>query len=108
MVSRKLFENFWREYLNDSYNPTVQINKINLVSFGVFRKYIILDGFRRNSYYDQWCKKTLDFEKGIQLFFGIENQIHYRIFESWDAVKDYYINSITKLKQKLENKNENN
>ena len=108
IVSRRLYEDFWREYLKDSYNPTAQIKNINKISFGIFRKYIFLDGFRHNAYYEQWTKKTLGFENKIQLFFDIENEIHYRIFESWDAVKDYYMKSIMDAKKNKENCNENN
>lgn len=98
VVSQKLFNEFWEQYLQDSYNPTTRINKIGKVSFCVFRKYMTLDYFRNNEYYNNWLKKTGGFEKDIQLLFQIENEIHYRIFESWDSVKMYYISSINKLK----------
>lgn len=98
VVSQKLFSDFWEQYLKDSYNPTTKINKINYVSFCVFRKYMTLDSFRNNEYYNNWLRKTGGFEKDIQLRFQIENEIHYRIFESWDSVKMYYMSSINKLK----------
>ena len=40
----------------------------------------------------------MGFEKDIQVLFNIKNDIHYRIFESWDAVKGYYLNSIITAK----------
>lgn len=80
------------------------------VSFCIFRKFLTLDYFRNNDYYNNWQKKTGDFEKDIQLQFQIGNDIHYRIFESWDSVKMYYISSINQLKgiEEVNKYNENN
>lgn len=102
IVSPKLFEEFWEQYLQDSYRPTTRINNITKVSFCIFRRYLTLDGFRKNEYYMDWVKKTKGFEKDIQIRFQIDNDIHYRIFESWDAVKMYYLSSIEDLKSKEE------
>ena len=98
LVSYKLYKKFWSEYLKDSYNPAARVDKIAKISFGIFRKYIFLDGFRNNEFYNKWLKKTMGFEKDIQVLFNIKNDIHYRIFESWDAVKGYYLNSIITAK----------
>lgn len=110
VVSQKLFNEFWKQYLKDSYNPTTRIRNINYVSFCIFRKFLTLDYFRNNDYYNNWQKKTGDFEKDIQLQFQIGNDIHYRIFESWDSVKMYYISSINRLKgiEEVNKYNENN
>lgn len=109
IVSQRLFYEFWKQYLNDSYNLTTRIKNINYVCFCIFRKYLTLDCFRNNDYYNDWQKKTGDFEKDIQLLFQIENDIHYRIFESWDSVKMYYISSINRLKGlEVNEQNENN
>lgn len=102
VVSRILFYDFWEQYLYDSYKPTAKINNIKKVSFCVFRKYMTLDSFRNNEYYNNWLRKTEGFEKDIQLKFKIGNEIHYRIFESWDSVKLYYMYSIDKLKNSEE------
>ncbi|MGN0499357.1 MAG: hypothetical protein ACI4F6_09915 [Acutalibacteraceae bacterium] len=98
VVSQKLFNEFWEQYLYDSYNPTARVNNINKVSFSIFRKYLTLDCFRNNEYYNEWQRLTGGFEKDIQVLFQINNEIHYRIFESWDSVKMYYVSSINKLK----------
>lgn len=109
IVSQRLFYEFCEQYLNDSYNLTTKIKNINYVCFCIFRKYLTLDCFRNNDYYNDWQKKTGDFEKDIQLLFQIENDIHYRIFESWDSVKMYYISSINRLKGlEVNEQNENN
>lgn len=98
IVSQRLFNEFWEQYLNDSYKPTAKINNIYDVGFCIFRKYMRLDCFRNNEYYNNWQKKIGGFEKDIQLRFQIGNDIHYRIFESWDSVKMYYVSSINQLK----------
>lgn len=98
IVSQRLFNEFWEQYLYDSYKPTTKIKNIYDVGFCIFRKYMRLDCFRNNEYYNNWQKKIGGFEKDIQLRFQIGNDIHYRIFESWDSVKMYYVSSINKLK----------
>lgn len=109
VVSQRLFYDFWEQYLSDSYNLTTGINKTSYVSKCIFRRFITLDYFRNNDFYNEWLKKTGDFEKDIQLLFQIENDIHYRIFESWDSVKMYYILSINRLKGlEVNEQNENN
>lgn len=99
VISRKYFYLFWDSYRRDSY-AEVRTPNFNKVCFGIFRKYIIFDGFKKNNLdYLKWLKKTQGFEKNLQLEFEIENSIHYRIFESWDAAKDYYKASIVKSKK---------
>ena len=102
IVSNHLFNEFWKQYLRDSYNLNAQINDIDKVSSCIFQKYLYLDGFRNNSYYNEWLEKTGGFEKDIQMTFRIENAINYRIFESWDAVKYYYLSNIDELKMEEE------
>lgn len=97
IVSQKLFNDFWEQYLHDSYNPTTKIKNLSRVSFCIFRKYLTLDCFRNNEFYNEWQRTTNGFEKDIQLIFQINNPVHYRIFESWDSVKLYYISSINEL-----------
>ncbi|MCM1229118.1 MAG: hypothetical protein NC489_03200 [Ruminococcus flavefaciens] len=109
VVSQRLFYEFWEQYLNDSYNLTTGIKNTSYVSKCIFRRFMTLDYFRNNDFYNDWLRKTGDFEKDIQLRFQIENEIHYRIFESWDSVKMYYILSINRLKGlEVNEQNENN
>lgn len=95
IISQKYFYMFWDSYRRDSYASIKTKIDFNLVCFSIFRKYLTLDGFDlTNAEYASWLKKTQGFEKDIQLRYGIENEIHYRIFESWDAARDYYMLSI--------------
>lgn len=102
IISQELFYSFWKEYFNDSYSAT-GIKNIGKIAFGIFRKYLFLDGFKNsNLYYRNWMVKTRGFEKDLQLQFGIENEIHYRIFESWGVAQAYYVNSIENCARQLE------
>lgn len=105
VVSQKYFNHFWDSYRRDSY-AAVKTPNFSKVCFSIFRKYLTFEGFRNtNPEYAMWLKKTQGFEKNLQLEFDIENEIHYRIFESWDSAKDYYISSIEKnIKAIEENK----
>ena len=86
VISRKYFYLFWDSYRRDSY-AEVRTPNFNKVCFGIFRKYIIFDGFKKNNLdYLKWLKKTQGFEKNLQLEFEIENSIHYRIFEDRKSV----------------------
>ena len=95
VISQKYFYFFWDSYRKDSYASIKTEISFHQVCFSIFRKYLTLDGFAKsNPDYSEWLKKTQGFEKDLQLLFNIENEIHYRIFESWDAAKDYYMSSI--------------
>lgn len=104
VVSRQLYYEFWDEYLNEHNSITgIKNGKYRYVVSCIFKRFITLDGFdNSNDYYVKWQKKTKGFEKDLQLMFKIDNDIHYRIFESWDAVKMYYCKGILENKGKLE------
>jgi len=102
IISQKIFYLFWEAYIKDSY-AEIKMPNFQAVYFSIFRRYIIFDGFTlSNKIYADWVKKTQGFEKDIQLKFGIENEVHYRIFESWDSAKDYYMSSIDRSKCEME------
>lgn len=102
IISQRYFYLFWEAYVRDSY-AEIKMPNFEDVYFGIFKKYIIFDGFTlSNETYAEWVKKTQGFEKDIQLNFGIEHEVHYRIFESWDSAKDYYMSSIDMSKNEKE------
>lgn len=108
VVSQKLYYKFWNSYLNDSYSP-IRIKKYSYICTCIFRKFISFEGFNEsNNDYMEWKKQTLGFEKDLQLRFGIRNEIHYRIFESWDAAKSYYIAGMEKNKERMKEEDGNN
>jgi hypothetical protein len=72
IVSQRLFYEFWEQYLNDSYNLTTRIKNINYVCFCIFRKYLTLDCFRNNDYYNDWQKKQVILKKIYSYNFKLE------------------------------------
>lgn len=100
IISQEYFYLFWDSYRRDSYNLIKTKIGFHLVCFSIFRKYLTLEGFdTSNPDYAKWLKKTQGFEKELQLDFEIENDINYRIFESWNAAKEYYMHSIERTKE---------
>lgn len=96
IISRKYYCIFWEAYIKDSY-AEIQTNNFRKICFSIFRRYIDFSGFSiSNQTYAEWLRKTGDFEKDLQTEFNISHKINYRIFESWDSAKLYYLNSIKK------------
>ena len=107
VISQKLFYRFWEAYRRDSY-AEIKTPHFTTVTFWIFRKYLSAENLSKtNEDYISWEKQTQGFEKDLQTRFLIENDIHYRIFESWDSAKEYYINGLRKLKDNLEGCYEN-
>ncbi len=102
IVSQILFYKFWNSYLLDSYS-SIKVNNYVYVCKCVFRKFITFEGFKKsNKDYCEWQKRTKGFEKDLQLRFDIEHEIHYRIYESWEAAQMYYISGLALNQKKLE------
>ena len=102
IVSQKLFYRFWSAYRRDSY-AEIRTESFDKVTLSIFRKYLSADYLdKSNEDYVLWVKQTEGFEKDLQARFLIDNAIHYRIFESWDSAKDYYIHGLKRLKERLE------
>lgn len=107
IISSTLFNRFWSEYLEEHYSEG-GITFYKIVTSSIFRKFISLKSFEdsrvgeRNEFYQNWLKKTLGFQKDINLKFGITNDLNYRIYESWDAAQKYHVNSFEQLKREME------
>lgn len=102
IISQTLFYKFWQAYLTDSYSE-LRVKNYQYVCTCIFRKFITFEGFNKNNEeFCAWEKKTKGFEKDLQLRFGISNEIHYRIYESWEAAQMYYISGMLKNKNELE------
>ena len=102
IISQPLFYKFWKSYLCDSYSA-LRVKNYYYVCSCIFRKFITFEGFNsRNEDFRIWQKQTMGFEKDLQLRFNIANEIHYRIYESWEAAQMYYIGGMQESKNKLE------
>ena len=108
IISQPLFYRFWNAYLKDSYSE-VRVNKYLYVCQCIFRKFITFDGFKKgNEEFSDWEKQTRGFEKDLQLCYGIAHDIHYRIYESWEAAQMYYISGMKKSLLELEDRADEN
>lgn len=100
LVSKEIFEQYWNAYRNKLYSKK-WINDFNLIKHFIFKKILIFNGFNEHDEeYREWLKKTSDFQKEVQDLFRIRHAVNYFIFESWDAVEQYYIGSLFKIKNK--------
>lgn len=102
IVSSNIYRTFRDAYLEEFYSGRFKYYKHKQVTSAIFRKFIIFDGFsEKNSEYRNWLEKTGEFEAIIQLEYELNNEINYRIFETWDAVEYYYKKSINECKVKF-------
>ncbi|WP_438349202.1 hypothetical protein ACP8HI_00435 [Paenibacillus sp. FA6] len=102
VVSQTMFSYFWTEYMDIHAKSIRPINNYPYVAKAIFQKFIVFNGFDlSNEAYVKWHKQESDFKKDLQLNFNIVHDINYRIFESWDAVQNYYMRSIHILKSQL-------
>ncbi|QUH19268.1 hypothetical protein [Alkaliphilus sp. B6464] len=106
IISDVYYKMFRDAYFKGFYNEQFNYRAHKKVTSAIFRRFIIFDGFtEKNDEYVRWIEKTGEFKSTIQLEYEIENDINYRIFKTWDAVKCYYEKSIKECKEQL---NENN
>jgi hypothetical protein len=54
----------------------------------------------------EWVKTVNPFVKDLQQFFGIAQDINYRIYDSWESVEKYHYFGITQLKNFVTNNKE--
>ena len=101
IISKKYYDRFWNSYLKEAYSPVLP-SKYGEVCESIFQRFIIFDGFRSsNKEYQSWLKQTEGLIVYLQSVFEINHEINYRIFESWDAAKAYYVAGIEESKRKL-------
>ncbi len=106
IVSDTYYKLFRDAYFAGFYNGRFNYRVHKMVTSSIFRRFIVFEGFtEKNEEYIKWIEKTGSFKSTIQIEYEIENEINYRIFKSWDAVKCYYEKSIKECKEKI---NENN
>ncbi|AFQ46238.1 hypothetical protein [Desulfosporosinus meridiei] len=102
IISDTHYRMFREAYIKGFYNNKYKYNKHWKVTSAIFRRFIIFDGFtEKNEEYIKWIEKTGSFKSDIQIHYELGNDINYRIFKSWDAVKSYYEKSIKECKEKI-------
>lgn len=103
LVSEQHFNLFGNAYLNMFYSQT-PFPEYQAVSAALFKGFISLkDPTEKHKVIKEWLKTVNPFIKDLQLFFGIDRDINYRIYKSWDAVKQYHFFGIKQLKNYVQN-----
>ncbi|MBN8571676.1 MAG: hypothetical protein J0M18_18785 [Ignavibacteria bacterium] len=109
LVSEKLFGMFWDAYYEISREQ--YLKNYFQISSNIFRKFITIkdsDNDYSNSILQNWQRDVTQFKTQLQVEFRIFNEINYRIYSDWDAVESYHLNSLTKLKERLNEINRTN
>ncbi|MNR23090.1 hypothetical protein D3C85_1400880 [compost metagenome] len=102
IVSPKHFNILWNAYV-DMFYRGIPMPEYNEVAKFIFKKFISLkDPTQKHPDIVNWLKTVEPLVKDLQLFFGVEQQINYRIYDSWESVENYHYFGINALKNKVQ------
>jgi hypothetical protein len=108
LISDRYFLQFWGELLQFYYSAGTYVSSYEIDS--VFRKFISLK--RDNSYPSEamrsWNQKMDAMKSDFFTDFQIANKLTYRIYQSWEAVEQYHVSSIAKLRTNLRGQSDAN
>lgn len=100
IVSPKHFHQLWSAYV-DMFYRGVNMPEYDEVSKFIFKKFISLKNpTKKHVDIVNWIKTVEPLVKDLQLFFGVEQDINYRIYDSWESVENYHYFGIQILKNK--------
>lgn len=103
LVSEKHYKAFWQAYL-DMYFRQVPFPEYQTVYKSLFKGFLSLkEPTEKHSIIRDWVKTVNPFLKDLQLFFGIDRNVNYRIYSSWEAVEAYHFFGINQLKNYIQN-----
>lgn len=98
IVSPKHFNKLWTAYIEMFYRG-IPMSEYGEVSKFIFKKFISLKNpTQKHPEIINWLKTVEPLVKDLQLFFGVEQQINYRIYDSWESVENYHYFGIQILK----------
>lgn len=102
LVSDELFNEIWKSFRKISKNKIIR--DYNKKTSEIFRGFISIkdtDEIYENDYIKQWISKISSLKADIQTIFHIYVDFNYRIYKNWEAVEDYHIDGIKKLKENI-------
>lgn len=106
LVSPKHLNRLWNAYLEMFYKNVV-IPEYSDVSKALFKQFLTLkDPTQKHKDIKDWIKTVDPLVKDLQLFFGVERTMNYRIYNSWEAVEKYHYYGINQLKNFVINNSE--
>ncbi|MCR5863434.1 hypothetical protein LRS05_15500 [Flavobacterium sp. J372] len=106
IVSNKIYNSIWEAYKSISYNQ--YLHNYTAIASNIFNGFVSLKDEDRNygnKILLDWQKTILKFKAELQLTFNIQHEINYRIYTDWQAVEDYHLKGISKLKSILNETN---
>ena len=99
IISIKMFNELWAKIRLASTEEHIFYNSI---TSSIFRGFINEKHFSNIAFARQyWNNQILDLNRCIQEDVGIQHQINYRIYRSWEDLEDYHINGINALKNNI-------
>ncbi|MDM5305816.1 hypothetical protein [Peribacillus frigoritolerans] len=105
VISEKWFQRFWDIMLEmKMHNRKIgkNINDYNYACSSIFRKFAIPELLPET--YDEvkeWNSQVESLLKDFQTIYNIPHTTSFRLYESWDALKNYQLGSIIKVKEKF-------
>jgi len=106
LVSESHYKLFWGAYL-DMYYKQIPFPEYQSVYTSLFKGFISLKNpTEKHKNIKEWIKTVNPFIKDLQLFFGIDRDINYRIYNSWESVEKYHYFGIKQLKNYIQNNQE--
>ncbi|HDR4782775.1 hypothetical protein CN315_26925 [Bacillus cereus] len=113
IICDKKFHLFWNMMLEITRNGGKlgkSFKEYNYITSAVFRKFMITDVIpeSHNEYIREWNSKIDSLTKDFQTQFKIIHVVNFRLYESWDGLKNYQIKSLNKVKTKILNGEFNN
>lgn len=100
LVSPRLFEEFWNAYL-DLFRERKPF-RYRIVASNIFRRFISIKKPDPNHpSFKNWIERIEKFNKDYQIFFNINCDINYRIYDSWDSVERYHFKGIEELRNNI-------
>ena len=105
LVSQEVFYEIWGSFREISKNK--KINNYARKTSEIFRQFISIkdtDEIYDVMYIKEWLRKINSLKADVQTMFNISLNVNYRIYKSWEAVEDYHISGIKKLKDELNSK----
>ncbi|EKC5521389.1 hypothetical protein ABXX67_002128 [Vibrio parahaemolyticus] len=98
VVSDKIYKEAW-----EAFNELATMKKVKryqAITSEIFRHFVSLKEVDTDvDFFERWDVKVNNFKKNLQLIFDVDNEINYRIYESWEWVDTYHLNGLAKLKE---------
>lgn len=106
IVSNKLFGSLWEAYRTIAKNQRVY--QYSRICNNIFNGFVSIKENSENYSNPEivsWQKNLLNFKTKLQVTFNIRHEVNYRIYSDWEAVEDYHLKGINKIKNLLDETN---